>query len=140
MNERESKAPVSEEQLRYAVLLDWGAKIGFAVMVLGFANYVLGLLPHHVPVAQLPGLWSLPLAEYLARTATPTGWRWLVLLAEGEFPGLAGIALLAGCSVVCLTAVAAVYARRGDRIYAAICTLEIAVLVFAASGILTTGH
>jgi hypothetical protein len=134
------KTNVSEEQLLYAKLLDWGAKIGFVVLVAGFVNYMLGLMPHHVPVDTLPNLWSLPLAEYLARTATPTGWNWVVLLAKGEFPGLVGIALLSGCSLVCLIAVAAVYSRRGDRVYAAICMLEVAVLVLAASGVLTAGH
>jgi len=140
MSDRMEGATPSEEQLRYAKLLDWGAKIGFVVLVAGFVNYMLGLLPPHVPVERLPELWSLPLAEYLARTSTPTGWNWVLLLAKGEFPGLVGIALLSGCSLVCLAAVAAIYARRGDRVYAAICALEIAVLVLAASGVLTAGH
>lgn len=140
MSERIPPPPPPEEQQVYARLLAWGARLGFAILLVGLANYVVGFLPHHVPVEELPRLWSLPLPEYLARTATPTGWRWVVLLAKGEFPGLAGIALLSGCSVACLVAVAAIYARRGDRIYAAICALEIAVLVLAASGVLTAGH
>ena len=140
MSDRERGARVSGEQLLYARLLDWGAKIGFAVLVAGFVNYMLGLLPPHVPVDMLPELWSLPLAEYLARTSTPTGWKWLVLLAKGEFPGLVGIAILSGCSLVSLVAVAMVYGRRGDRVYAIICVLEIAVLLLAASGVLTAGH
>jgi hypothetical protein len=140
MSDRIEGATPSDEQLRYAKLLDWGAKIGFVVLVAGFVNYMLGLLPPHVPVERLPELWSLPLAEYLARTSTPTGWNWVLMLAKGEFPGLVGIALLSGCSLVCLAAVAAIYARRGDRVYAAICVLEIAVLVLAASGVLTAGH
>jgi hypothetical protein len=139
MNDREPGG-VRREQLLYAKLLDWGAKAGFVVLVGGFLNYVLGLLPHHVPVDRLPELWSLPVGEYLARTATPTGWQWLRLLAKGEFPGLLGIAILSGCSLVPLVAVAPIYLRRGDRVYAAICLLEIAVLVLAASGVLTAGH
>src|SRR5512139_3367732 len=110
MSDRERSAGVSGEQQLYARLLDWGAKIGFAVLVGGFVNYMLGFLPPHVPVDSLPELWSLPLAEYLARTSTPTGWKWLVLLAKGEFPGLVGIAILSGCSLVSLAAVAVVYA------------------------------
>jgi hypothetical protein len=132
--------PPRDEQAVYARLLDLGAKLGFVVLVAGFANYLLGLLPHHVPVDRLPELWSLPLSEYLARTATPTGWQWLALLARGEFPGLFGIAILSGCSLAPLAAVAALYVRRGDRFYAALCALEIAVLLLAASGVLTSGH
>ena len=60
-----------------------------------------------------------------ARTDTPTGWGWLAHLRKGEFAGLIGIAMLAGCSAVCLVAVVPVYARRGDRVYAGICVLEI---------------
>lgn len=140
MSAHERSTGVSDQQLLYARLLDWGAKIGFTVLVAGFVNYMLGLLPPHVPVETLPELWSLPLADYLARTSTPTGWKWVVLLAKGEFPGLVGIAILSGCSLVCLVAVAVIYARRGDRVYATICALEIAVLVLAASGVLTAGH
>ena len=140
MSDPVRKTGVSSEQLLYAKLLDWGAKIGFAVLVAGFVNYMLGVLPPHVPVDRLPELWTLPLADYLARTSTPTGWGWLALLAKGEFAGLAGIAILSGCSLLCLIAVVAIYARRGDRVYATICVLEIAVLVLAASGVLTAGH
>lgn len=109
-------------------------------MVIGFLAYLAGLLRAHVPVERLPELWSLPLNQYLARTGTPTGWNWLGLLARGEYPGVAGIAILAGCSILCLVAVAVIYARRGDRVYLAICLAQIAVLLLAASGILTAGH
>jgi hypothetical protein len=140
MNERNRIGNVADEQLLYARLLDWGAKIGLAVLVAGFAGYLSGFLAPQVPVDQLPALWTLPLADYLARTGTPTGWGWLSLLDKGEFAGLAGIAILSGCSLLCLVAVVAVYARRGDRVYATIGLLEIAVLVLAASGVLTAGH
>jgi hypothetical protein len=39
-----------------------------------------------------------------------------------------------------LGATAVVYSRRGERTYAALCVLEIAVLVLAASGLVGTGH
>jgi len=132
--------PVPDEQLRYARLLDITSKIGFAALVAGFVAYAFGWLEEHVTVAELPRFWGLPLAEYLARTDTPTGWGWLAQLHKGEFAGLIGIAVLAGCSAVCLVAVIPVYVRRRDRVYAGICVLEILVLVLAASGLLTLGH
>lgn len=131
---------VPDEQLRYAWLLDLTAKVGFALLVAGFVAYAFAWLPSHVPVERLPELWSLPLAEYLQKTDTPTGWGWLELLRKGEFASLAGIAMLSGCSLVCLAALIPVYARRGDRVYAAICAIEIAILLFAASGVLAPGH
>jgi hypothetical protein len=131
---------VSAEQLRYAKLLNRAAMIGIVVLVVGFGAYAFGLLQAHVPVERLPALWSQPLGAYLRETGTPTGWGWLAYVDKGEFASLAGIAVLSGCSLVCLLAVIPIYARRGERIYAAICILEIAVLLLAASGVLTVGH
>jgi hypothetical protein len=125
------------EQLRYARVLEIGSKLGFVTLVAGFLAYVTGVLEEHVVVEQLPALWGLSLAEYLRMTQTPTGWGWIVHLHKGEFAGLLGIAVLAGCSVVCLATIVPLYARRRDRIYAIVCTLEIIVVVLAASGILT---
>jgi hypothetical protein len=128
------------EQQRYARVLDLGAKTGFVALVAGFFAYALGLIPSHVPVEQLSSLWSLPLPEYLAATDTPTGWGWIVHLPKGEFASLAGIEILAGCSLLCLLAIIPLYLRRGDRVYAAICAAEIAILLLGASGVLTPGH
>jgi hypothetical protein len=129
--------PPSVEQLRYARVLEIGSKLGFVTLVAGFLAYVTGVLEEHVVVEQLPALWGLSLAEYLRMTQTPTGRGWIVHLHKGEFAGLLGIAVLAGCSVVCLATIVPLYARRRDRIYAIVCTLEIIVVVLAASGILT---
>ena len=129
--------PPPVEQLRYARLLDVGSRAGFVTLVAGFLAYVTGVLEGHVVVGQLPALWGLSLAEYLRATQTPTGWGWIAHMRKGEFAGLLGIAVLAGCSVVCLAAIVPVYARRGERTYAAICILEIVVVLLAASGILT---
>jgi hypothetical protein len=130
----------SFEQRRYARVLDVATKAGLLVLVAGFAAYAAEWIPAHVPMTQLAALWGLPLAEYLEATATPTGWGWIVHLPKGEFASLAGIAMLAGCSLACLLAVIPLYARRGDRVYAAICAAEIALLILAASGVLTTAR
>ena len=128
------------EALRYARLLDWGARIGVLALIVSFAAYVFGLLPPHVPLDQLPSVWSLPVAAYLQQTATPTGWGWLALAHKGDFSGLIGISILAGCSLPPLLGLIPLYVKRGDYVYAGICTVVIAVLVLAASGVLTGGH
>jgi hypothetical protein len=136
----ESANPVPVEQLRYARLLDLTSKLGFVALVAGYLAYVMGWLEEHVKVEQLPQLWTLPLAEYLVRTGSPTGWGWLALVLKGEFAGLIGIVILAGCSAVCLLAIIPTYVRRRDHVYAGICAVEILVLLLAASGILAAGH
>lgn len=128
------------EALRYARLLDWGARIGVLALVLSFAAYVFGVLPPHVPLEQLPTVWNLPVGAYLQQTATPTGWGWLALAHKGDLSGLIGICILAGCSLPPLLGLIPLYVKRRDYVYAAICGMVAGVLVLAASGLLTGGH
>jgi heme/copper-type cytochrome/quinol oxidase subunit 3 len=128
------------EQLRYAKLLDWGTTIGFVVLAASAIAYFAGWLPSYVPVADLPRLWKLPVRDFVATTGVPTGWRWIAHLRRGEFASLAGIVILASSSLVCLGAAALVYARRGDRLHAALAMATIAVLVLAAVGIGVPGR
>lgn len=128
------------EALRYAHWLDWGARVGVLALLLSFAAYLFGLLTPHVPLAQLPGVWSLPLGAYLQHTATPTGWGWLALAHKGDLSNLIGIALLAGCSLPPLLGLIPLYLRRRDPVYAVLCALVATVLLLAASGLLTAEH
>ena len=129
-----------EEQLRYARLLDWGTRVGLAMLVLSFAAYVLGLSEAHVPVKRLAEVWQHPVARYLELTGSPTGWGWVALIHRGDVAGLVGIAVLAGCSLLCLAALVPLYLRRGDKAFASLCVAEIAVVLLAASGWLAGGH
>jgi hypothetical protein len=133
-------AAQSFAQRLYASLLDWGARFGLLMLVLGFALYMLGVLVPLVPVEQMPGLWSQPAASYLQHTGTPTGWGWLALAHKGDLLNLAGIALLAGCSLPPLLGAAWLYLKQRDWPMATICLLVVAVIVLAASGVLTAGH
>ncbi|HOW49794.1 MAG TPA: hypothetical protein P5163_16395 [Rubrivivax sp.] len=130
----------SPEQLRYARLLDWGTRVGLVLLIVSFVAYVLGLAEAHVPPERLPQIWQHPVGRYLELTGSPTGWGWLALVHRGDIAGLVGIAVLAGCSVLCLLALVPMYLRRGDRAYAALCVAEAAVVVLAASGVLAAGH
>lgn len=129
-----------DEAFRYAFLLDWGTRIGLVALVISFAVYIFGLLPPHVPLDLLPTVWNLPVNVYLERTGTPTGWGWLTLAHKGDLSNLIGIALLAGCSLPPLLGLIPLYLKRRDHAYAVICALIAAVLVLAASGVLTGGH
>lgn len=128
------------EQQRYATLLNWGARSGLAILAISFVAYLFDWMPAHVPFDQLPQVWNLPVDEYLKQTGTPTGWHWLDLVAYGDFASLIGIAVLSGCSLICLVAVMPIYAKRGDRVFVAICVIALAVQLLAASGTLSVGH
>ncbi|CAD5373719.1 conserved membrane hypothetical protein [Rubrivivax sp. A210] len=122
------------EQLRYARWLEAGARAGLVLLVASFAALATGLLPPQVALQRLPELWGLPVADYLRQTHATAGWGWLRDLAHGDSAGLAGIALLAGCSLAALLAVLPLYLRRGERLYAALCLAQVALIALAASG------
>lgn len=138
--ERVAGDPMPDEQARYARWLQWGTRVGLALLLLSFAVYLTGLVPSHVPRRHLPELWSLPVGEYLRRTGTSAGWGWLALIGHGDVANLIGIAVLASCSLPALFSLVPLYAARGDRVYAGLCIVEAAVLAFAASGIVGAGH
>jgi hypothetical protein len=131
---------VAPEQERYARVLGWGTQLGFAFLVVGFLAYVLGLMPPHVPLERLPELWNRPAAEFLRETGMRAGWGWLEFAHRGDVLNTAGLAVLASCSVPSLLAVAPIFHARRDRVYVAICILEVAVIALAASGILVVKH
>ena len=131
---------VDAVQLRYARLLDWGTRIGLAALVISFVIYNAGLLPSQVPRHRLPELWGEPVARYLELTGAPTGWQWLTMLQHGDVLGFVGIAVLAGCSGVCLLSLLPLYRRRGDRAYVGLCLAQMAVLLVAAAGVFGGGH
>lgn len=143
MTNTNTSANAQQQQLeafRYAHLLDWGARLGVLALIASFGAYMFGILPAHVPLEQLPSVWNLPVADYLQQTGTPTGWGWLSLAHKGDLSGLIGIAILASCSIPPLLGLIPLYLKRRDYVYAAICSTVIAVLVLAASGVLTGGH
>jgi len=128
------------DALRYALLLDWGTRIGLISLVISFAAYLFGLLVPHVPLDQLPMVLNQPAKTFLQQTGTPTGWGWVRLAHKGDLSNLIGIALLAGCSIPPLLGLIPLYLKRRDFLYAGICGLITIVLVLAASGLLTGGH
>ncbi len=132
--------PIDAAQLRYARLLEWGTRAGSVLLLLSFAGYVSGVLPSQVAPQDLPQLWNQPLPRYLELTGVGTGWSWLRHLQHGDVLGLAGIAVLAGCSVAALVSVLPIYRQRRDRAYTALCIALVAVLMLAASGLLRVGH
>lgn len=128
------------EQLRYARWLEWGSRVGLGALVLIFLAYGLGLSEPHVPHSRLPEVWNLPVSQFLAATGLPSGWGWLAHAHRGDIANLIGIGLLTGASLLALLALLPLYLRQGERLYAGLCLAEVAVLLLAASGLLTTGH
>lgn len=130
---------LAAEQQLYARWLDAATRFALGVLVAAFLAYLAGVPPPHVPVAELPSLWTLPVERYLERTASPSGWGWLGLLGRGDYLNLVGVSLLCLVSVVCYLRVLPQLAAR-SRLQAAIAAAQIAVLLLAASGVFAGGH
>ena len=122
-------------QERYANWLEAGARIGLAVMVLGFALYMGGVLEPHVPLERLPSLWTVSAHDYVTATSVPLGWSWLAHLHRADMLAVVGVALLALCSVPCVLSLVPLYRSGGDRIYVFLCVAQVAVLLLSASGV-----
>ena len=140
MNGRNELPAAAEEQVRYATWLQWSGWIGLLSLVGTFLLYATGMLAPVISFEQLPHVWSLSAAQLLHETGQSPGWAWLRLLDRGDVLNLVGIALLASCSAAPLLAVVPIYLRRGDRVFAILCLLQVAVLVLAASGVVSAGH
>ena len=126
--------------LRYARWLAWGTRTGLGLLVLGFIAYASGLVDPHVPIERLPELWTRPASEVLREVGLRPGWGWAELTHRSDMLILAGIGILAGCSIPCLAATIPVFQRRRETAFVLICLLEIAVLALALSGVLAVGH
>jgi hypothetical protein len=122
-------------QRGYARWLRYGTWSGVVALVGGFAAYLLGMAPH-VPMDQLASLWSQPAPVYLERTGLRAGWHWATLVHRSDMLVVAGIALLASCSIASLVVAVRAFARNGERAFAIICALQIVVLLVAAAGVL----
>jgi len=129
----------SQEQVAYAKLLSTMMTVGLLSLMLTFILYISGILTPHIPKHTLPDLWHLPVAEYLQKTGIEPGWSWVSMIKKGDFINFIGIVFLAGATVLCFIRIIPIYLKRKDIIYALIAIIEVAVLVFAASGILKTG-
>jgi hypothetical protein len=136
----ELKAEAGRAQAEYARTLAWGTRIGLTLLVVSFVAYVAGLLPAHVPIADLPGHWSRPAAELLASTGTAAGWGWFAALPRSDMLVMAAIAFLSTCSIACLAFAMRAFIAEGARAPAVLCALEIVVILAAASGWFATGH
>ncbi len=132
--------PIAPEQIRYAEWLRWSGWFGLALLIVASLLYVTGILPPHVPVGELPRVWTASSRELAASVGGHGDWAWVVLLHKGDMLSLLGIAALSGCSALPLLAVVGIYLRRGDRLFALLCVMQVAVLVLAASGVVSVGH
>lgn len=129
----------TEEQIKYANMLFYGCWGGLALMTVTYLLYVTGIVTPHIPLNQVPLMWSEPVGTYLELGKVPTGWGWAVLLGKGDFLNFLGIVLLAGMTILCYIPLIPAYLKRGEKGFALLALAEIIVLMVAASGVVGSG-
>jgi len=139
-NTSTSTGHASARQLRYAALLQWGTRIAFLVMIATYILYVTGIVEPHIPRDELIAQLNLPKDSYLANTGAPTEhWAWVPLMEKGDFLNYAGILILTLLTIVGILTLIPSYLKDRNWIYATIVSLELIVLLLAASGVVNIG-
>jgi len=135
----DGQLPPSAEALLFARTLQVGTRLSLVVLMVAFAGYVTGVVTPLVPIEELPSVWGLRAVDYAARVSLPRGWGWLGLLRYADLQPLLGVVMLAGLTVVAYLSILPVFIRRRDRFYALLSVVQVAVLLLAASGLIS-GH
>jgi len=130
----------SEEQLKYASVLQTVSLGGLFVLIAGFVVYLSGLFPSIVPVSRIPEYWGLRVHEFVEKTGMPVGWKWVSFLNHGDMMSYLGIVLLAAATLLCFLVVIPSFAKKKDTPYVVIIIIQILVLLLAASGVISGGH
>ena len=135
----DEKTRASEEQFAYANILSYGTYIGLATMVITFFLYVGKVLEPVIPIEQLPHFWTMKVKDYMHEANLPHGWGWVNLVSHGDFVNFIGIVMLAGLTIVAYLRIIPILIKKKDTPFVIMAVVEIAILVLAASGILTAG-
>lgn len=134
------KGHADKVQLAYARVLGTTSSIGIGFIVVGYALYVLGILPSMASPEVVAAHWHLRAADLHNAIQVPSGWNWLALLGNGDVLSFASLAYLAMVTTICLLVVIPVFLKENDKIYTIITTLQVLVLLFAAAGVVSGGH
>lgn len=129
----------TEEQELYSKILNAGMLVGLTALVVSFILYASGILEPLIPLEKVQSYWILPVNEYLEKSGMIAGWAWFGNLQFGDMLNFLPIAFLSLLTIVCYIAILPGLIRKKDFAYVVIATVEIIVLVTAASGILGTG-
>lgn len=136
----EAGLEASDEQLRYAQILEKGMFIGLLLLLVTFGIYVFGIMKPYIPLDRVSSYWSMNVHDYLHTTNIKPGWSWLGMLGYGDFINFVGVAILAGVTIMCYLAIIPIFLKTNDKVYALLALLEVVILCLAASGILAVGH
>jgi len=131
--------PLAAVERAYARWLDWGTRVGLALLIASFLAYAFELVTPHVPFDDLVRSWALPVDAYRAAVGAPSGWGWIELASRGDYLNYFGIVFLAVVTALCYARILPALLAARQRTYAALVVFELAVLAAAIAGF-AAGH
>jgi|UniRef100_A0A7V6A358 hypothetical protein len=134
-----SPLKASEAQLFYANLLNRLTLFSFALLIIAFAIYLSGILSSYVPMQDIIQLWTESSHHYMQTANIKPGWDWVGKVGYGDFLVYVPIVILAGVTIVCYIGVIFKFLKSREYILVVIASLEVLVLLAAASGVLKSG-
>jgi len=132
--------PLAGVEQTYARWLDWGTRIGLALLIASFLAYAFELVAPHVPFDDLIRSWVLPVDEYRSAVNAPAGWGWIDLAARGDYLNYFGIVFLALVTALSYARILPALVAAKQRTYATLVVFELVVLGAAIAGFVTGQH
>ncbi len=139
-NIEKQRPKATEEQLIYSSILGAGRQMGLAGIIVAFVIYLTGIVEPKIPVSEIPKYWHLPSGQFMDVAGLKQGWAWIGMYHYGDMLNFFGVAALGLVSIVCYLAILPKLLRKKDIAFAVIALAEVAVLLFAASGIVHIGE
>ena len=130
----------STEQLLLSSLFDNLSKVAMVGLLVTFVLYMMDKPKALVSAKIVSHFWGLRVGAYLKTVHLGTGWAWACHLGHSDMLAFAAIAFLCLISAICYATMVFVFLKKKDTIYAVLSTGIVAVLLVAASGILSRGH
>ena len=144
MSDKKSAGQYADRvQLAYAKTLDLVSHAVMLALSAGYLAYMLQLLPLEVPVETIAGNWHLSASAMQAKLHLSSGWSCfsnLPALLHGDALSYASVVFLALGTLICLASAATVFFSEKKHLFLVITTLQVIVLLVAASGIMTGTH
>jgi uncharacterized membrane protein len=141
-DKKQERVYADRVQTAYANALDIVSHSVIVVMVLGYLLYLTELPPLSVPIETIAGNWHLSSARMQAKLHLPCGWSCFSSsagLMHGDVVSYMSIIFLSMATVLCLATAIMAFFREKNHLYSSIATVQIVVLLIAASGILSAG-
>jgi hypothetical protein len=127
----------SKDQMLLGSLYRVVSLVGFVLMAGSFALYVSGILPAQTPAKEVISNWHLDVDSYAEETGVSRGWAFLRDIGVGDNLAFGSLVFMAVAVIVCLAVMIPVFMRGRARLFAVIATLQMIVLILAASGIVS---